>query len=308
MSVACHRSHHPSVTLSLLVVLCAVPVAHAQFLSDSTGLVNRLDIRAGGQTFEMIVTSNFDIVDYSFDADQVRLVMHTGSSISESMGEMIIPKDLLSGDLTFYLDGIAHNVTTRSNNEITLLVVDFAGGSTGHTIEILGTETFVPASAGDVRPSDTAPQVRDLSKQEEVRKDDVADAAGGCLVATAAFGSEMNYHVQHLREVRDVKLAGTASGKAFLGVFNAVYYSFSPGVADYERENPIFRDAVMLFVMPMLVSLSLLNYAETGSEAHVLGYGMILIGLNLCMYVVAPAMLVKYGLNAMRNLLHGHAA
>ena len=62
---------------------------------------------------------------------------------------------------------------------------------------------------------------------------------GGCLIATATYGSEMAPQVQQLRELRDNQLLQTESGTAFMGTFNDIYYSFSPIIADYERENPL---------------------------------------------------------------------
>jgi hypothetical protein len=55
---------------------------------------------------------------------------------------------------------------------------------------------------------------------------------GGCLVATAAFGTELSPQVQLLREVRDNVLFSTGSGTTFMAGFNNVYYTFSPAVAD----------------------------------------------------------------------------
>jgi hypothetical protein len=73
-------------------------------------------------------------------------------------------------------------------------------------------------------------------------------------------------------------------------VFNQFYYSFSPTVADLERENPVFKEAVRLTITPLLTSLSLLNYVNMDSEVEVLGYGISLILLNVGMYFVAPVM------------------
>jgi len=120
----------------------------------------------------------------------------------------------------------------------------------------------------------------------------VIDEGGGCLIATATFGSELAPQVQQLREIRDQKLLQTESGTFFMKSFNDFYYSFSPGIADYERENPVFREAVKLAITPMIISLSVLNYVDIGSEVEVLGYGIFLIILNLGMYFVAPAMLI----------------
>lgn len=116
-----------------------------------------------------------------------------------------------------------------------------------------------------------------------------SDESGGCLIATAAYGSELAPQVQMLREIRDGTVMGTASGKAFMTGFNQIYYSFSPAVADLERENPILRDAVRLFITPMLSTLSIMSLAEDGSEAEILGLGLSVMVLNIGMYVVAPA-------------------
>ncbi len=77
-----------------------------------------------------------------------------------------------------------------------------------------------------------------------------------------------------------------------MGMFNDVYYSFSPIIADYERENPLFKEAVKLAITPLISSLSILNYVDMDSEESVLGYGISLILLNLGMYLGVPAIVV----------------
>jgi len=72
-------------------------------------------------------------------------------------------------------------------------------------------------------------------------------------------------------------------------LFNDFYYSFSPHIADYERENPAFKHLVKIAITSMISSLSILNYVDMDSEAEVLGYGISLILLNIGMYFVAPA-------------------
>jgi len=115
---------------------------------------------------------------------------------------------------------------------------------------------------------------------------------GGCLIATATYGSELAPQVQQLRELRDDKLLQTNSGLAFMELFNQFYYSFSPYIADLERENPIFKEVVRLTITPLLTSLSLLNYVDMNSEESVLGYGISLILLNVGMYVGIPAIVI----------------
>jgi len=115
---------------------------------------------------------------------------------------------------------------------------------------------------------------------------------GGCLIATATYGSEMAPQVQFLREIRDGTVMSTESGTAFMTGFNQFYYSFSPAVADLERENPVFKETVKVALTPMLTSLTLLNHVNVDTEEEMLGYGIGIILLNVGMYFVAPAILV----------------
>ena len=113
---------------------------------------------------------------------------------------------------------------------------------------------------------------------------------GGCLIATATYGSEMSQQVQQLRELRDNQLLQTESGTVFIGMFNDIYYSFSPAIADMEREHPMFKEAVKLAITPMISTLSLMENAE--SESEVLGVGISVIVLNLGMYIAVPAIII----------------
>ena len=113
---------------------------------------------------------------------------------------------------------------------------------------------------------------------------------GGCLIATATYGSEMATEVQQLRELRDNQLLQTESGTAFMGTFNDVYYSFSPTIADMEREHPMFKEVVKLAITPMISSLAIMENAN--SESEVLGLGLSVIALNLGMYLGVPAIVI----------------
>jgi len=130
---------------------------------------------------------------------------------------------------------------------------------------------------------------------EDVTSNNTAEETnlgGGCLIATAAFGSEMAPQVQFLRELRDNTVLQTESGASFMTGFNQFYYSFSPAIADYERENLVFKETVKLMLTPLLTSLTLLHYADIDSESEMLGYGIGVILLNIGMYFVAPAVLI----------------
>jgi len=126
-----------------------------------------------------------------------------------------------------------------------------------------------------------------------------SEEGGGCLIATATYGSELAPQVQMLREIRDNQLMNTESGSAFMTTFNEAYYSFSPTIADMERENPMFKEIVKAGLTPMLSTLTIMESAETESE--VLGLGLSVIALNLGMYVGLPAFGIVKAIQLRKN-------
>ena len=136
------------------------------------------------------------------------------------------------------------------------------------------------------RFDDTIDSFKKLSEESTTEEN------GGCLIATATFGSEMAPQVQKLRELRDNTILTTESGTAFMTGFNQLYYSFSPTIADLERESPLFKEIVKLTITPMLSTLSILNYVEINSEEEIISYGVGIILINVGMYFVAPAIVI----------------
>ena len=127
---------------------------------------------------------------------------------------------------------------------------------------------------------------------EDTSVDESTEEGGGCLIATATFGTEFAPQVQQLREIRDNTILSTESGIAFMSGFNQFYYSFSPTIADLERESPIFKEIVKISITPMLSTLSILNFVEINSEAEMISYGIGIVLMNVGMYVAAPAMII----------------
>ena len=140
------------------------------------------------------------------------------------------------------------------------------------------------------RFEDTIDSFAILSKDKELTNG--SGEGGGCLIATAAFGSELAPQVQQLRELRDNTVLSTESGAAFMTGFNQFYYSFSPAIADLERENPIFKEIVKISITPMLSTLSILNYVDIDSEEEMLSFGVGIILMNVGMYLGIPAVVI----------------
>ena len=125
------------------------------------------------------------------------------------------------------------------------------------------------------------------------RIDTSHEDGGGCLIATAAYGSELAPQVQFLREIRDNTLLSTDSGTSFMAGFNQFYYSFSPAVADLERENAVFRDAVGVAITPALYTLNVMALADQNSDASVIAFGLLAIAAMASTYVAGPVLAVR---------------
>ena len=238
-------------------------------------LVTSLGISNAGAQTGITVETNFDLFE------QGQAVIITGNAEEKSVAIKV--KDptgisILVRSITTDSDGnfelefrISQTATLGDYQVIVSTVVD--------NVPVISTATFEVVEKGE-----------GVTQEDQVAE----EKKGGCLIATAAFGSEMAPQVQLLREIRDNTVLQTESGSAFMTGFNQFYYSFSPAIADYERENPAFKEAVKITLTPLLTSLTLLQYADIDSESEMLGYGIGIILLNIGMYFVAPAVLIMF--------------
>jgi len=266
--------------ISFLLLLVTTPAFAA--ISDRTGLINRLDINTDGYSFQVETVANFEITDFKFDKDQKQLTVNVSSGLENNLAEIYMPQTLLGGNFTFYLNGEEFFPIVKQNTDISFITLNFTG-SGNNTLQITGTNYLVGLAQSSVESS-TLPTPDNTSVKSSNK--------GGCLIATATYGSELAPQVQQLRELRDNSLLQTQSGTSFMSTFNEFYYSFSPTISDWERQNPVFKEVVKLSITPMISSLSILNYVDMDSEESVLGYGISLIMLNVGMYFVAPIVVI----------------
>jgi len=271
--------------MALIFTLTLIPITSVY--ADS-GLINVLDYNV---SYDI---ENGEILAVDLDVDFATLSMEI-VSFDDGFVEMLVPRGLIDSkysateDDIFYviIDGTESDYLEVDSSETdrTLIIPFFADDQ---QIEILGTTVL---SSLPVVPESFAETVDDKEIVDDIQTTGDAEG-GGCLIATATYGSELAPQIQQLRELRDNKLLQTESGTSFINSFNDFYYSFSPVIADYERENPVFKEIVKLTLTPMISSLSILNYVDMDSEVEILGYGISLILLNIGMYIGIPASVI----------------
>ena len=100
----------------------------------------------------------------------------------------------------------------------------------------------------------------------------------GCFIATAAFGSKFEKHVQLLRRFRDLYLIPNSIGRAFV----KAYYRYSPPMADFIAKHDILRTMVRWGLAPLIaVSWMLLNF---GAVPTLLLMGLMFSGMFIIGY------------------------
>ena len=224
-----------ALALAAVAVLALSP-AWAQ-LSDRTGLVSRFDVESAGRQYEVQVTANFDATAARFDPVSRTLQVDIDSSLEENLAELVLPRQLLDG-IEVRIDGEPARARVDSNERVWFVTAEFEG---------------------------TGRHLMEISEP----------AGGGCLVATAAYGTELAPAVQLLREARE-RVQASGPGALFMDHFNAAYYAVSPAAADLARQDPHARAAAAALVYPAVASASLVAGAESDSAVLALGSAALL--------------------------------
>jgi len=270
---------------------------------------------------ELEIYSNGNSVVVSGDIRNYDSVLHAGQDITvivKSPDNNLVTINQISpnSDGSYQFDFKAGGALWKINGDY-VIDVRFAGNSGQTTINYVGGTQVItePEPTPEPEPEPTPEPEPEPTPEPEPEPEPIPEPeptcgagtelvngicqvikteepnGGGCLIATAAYGSELAPQVQFLREIRDNTVMSTSSGTAFMSGFNQLYYSFSPTIADMERENPMFQQAVRAFITPMVSTLSIMTLADDGSEAEVLGLGISVIALNLGMYIAVPALI-----------------
>ncbi len=212
----------------------------------------------------------------------------------ESTGSVAVTVRKISGSGTVALSasGLPSDTNVRFNppslQEGTSSLIIKAGQTTGtFTVVVTGT------SGSTKRSSTFQLQI----KAEESR----------CIIATAAFGSELAPEVSYLRNFRDHLVMSTYAGSRFITAFNAFYYSWSPQVAGVIRGNDALASLTRLSILPLLEVLkmgsSLYRILQPlGGEAAIISTGTVASFLLGLIYL-SPLLLILSRLDRVKGIL-----
>jgi len=190
----------------------------------------------------------------------------------------------VSGVTTLTIMGLEHITHT------VILIATTTGLTTVTSLTVSTVAALTTASA----TSTITRTVTSVSTTTET----LTPASGGrCVIASAAYGSELAPEVQLLRTFRDQYVKTTFAGVSFMKAFDAFYYSFSPRVASILEESPPFATVVRLLIYPLVVSLHVasgaFNALGFASELAVIGSGMIASTLVGVLYLTPLGLVLK---------------
>jgi len=95
---------------------------------------------------------------------------------------------------------------------------------------------------------------------------------GGCFVATAAYGSYLDSHVETLRDFRDSYMLTNPVGSALV----SAYYKLSPPVAEFIDDHPTLKPIVRVGLLPA-VAMSMVAVSTTSAEKVAIVGGLALV-------------------------------
>jgi hypothetical protein len=106
---------------------------------------------------------------------------------------------------------------------------------------------FSAVQAGIPTSGDVSTPATD-SADTDTATDSSLEAGGGCFIATATFGPNMDWHVEILSLFRDVYLLPTKVGQTFVDA----YYRYSPPLADFITKHNTLRAVVRWGLLPFV--------------------------------------------------------
>jgi hypothetical protein len=273
---------------------------------------------AGAGTYEVLVTGNtgrsasatFTVTAFSISVNPSSVVISPGGTATviatvSSSGGFSSPVTLAAPLPTGVTGGFSPNPVTppAGSTVASVLSIGVATGAATSTtaVTITGTSGTSVATA-----TLTIVIQATVTTQTATATTTGVWTPPNCVIATATFGSEASPAVQFLRGFRDNLALKTHAGSAFMQVFNAWYYSFSPSVAQFIASNDPIRAPIRVLLYPLLgiLEVSAFTYSifSASPEFAIAIAGLVASSLIGLTYFTAPALVGMQALLRKRRI------
>jgi len=169
----------------------------------------------------------------------------------------------------------------QANVEVTIIYAKAGEVKVTHTVKTSPDGTFTDTVKPDAGGTWTVQASWEGNwKYEGIASEKVSFEAveKRCIIATVTYGSELAEEVQFLRGFREAIVYQTFAGSSFMVLFNNWYYSWSPYIAEFIRQNQQVKPLVKALMYPLLgiLHFAVLTYSTFSFNSEV---GIILAGL-----------------------------
>ena len=193
----------------------------------------------------------------------------------------------LSTSLTSSSIGQTSSSIATTSPRTTTVTLQTMTISTSQATQTVSTTTTVTTSSSTSHPTETRTGFSTMPLP-----------AMRCVIATAAFGSELQPEIQFLRGFRDEKVMSTYGGRMFVAVFNVAYYAVSPPLAKCVAEHPSAGSIVRILIYPLItmlrVTAPIFDFFGFDREISILLCGLLASSLIGMSYALLPAILVLH--------------
>ena len=269
----------------------------AACVEDGLGNVTKLEATIDGTPISQLEDHKARSGVFEAQVPELNIVAGEGSVKMMTDGYWVLINPLPQGEHVIELRAEVTPVASPGEDpappSITSIKYIAAVGIEASPIGVGSVPPPPPEEETDVTADNPSPVLDD---EDTTGGDGEQQQPSGCLIATAAFGSELTPQVQYLRNFRENYILSTTSGAAFMNTFNNVYYSFSPQVADYEREQPWLQQTVRTTIYPLFGILGVSEktyWAANGGELGSIAAGATASMLIGAVYLAPLAVLAK---------------
>ncbi|MCP4553423.1 MAG: fibronectin type III domain-containing protein [Bacteroidetes bacterium] len=200
----------------------------------------------------------FGLIQFKISVHNPGDTAHVNIYFSEPVGGKWFKYDIVNGWRDYSQDYPGNVVFSPNGKSVLLRLVD---GGPGDSDGVANGIIIDPSGPGTVSV--------DLS--------DFAGGGGGCFIATAAFGSPMEKHVQILKDFRDIYLLKSRPGRAFVNA----YYKYSPPIADVIARHTLLRAMIRTGLMPLILLSYLIIHV---SLFHLIVILLLTMGMMVMVY------------------------
>jgi len=256
-------------------------------IGNTGDVIAKIIIQCSGElsTWVTFDRSDFTIAKAERTRVDVRIVVPLDVSGGTHSGEILVDAYDDAASAGGLFGGISHLYNSKTyqisvsgeattiTSSTTLQATSSATSATSTSFEATGTNTSatttVSVTSVTTSVSTTTSVVTTTEMLAVEQSSTVRPLPTGCVIVTAAYGSELAPEVVYMRYVRDRLIGSTPTGRTLVKAFNAFYYTWSPTLAGWIAGSASLRAIFHILLLPLVGIIHITALAFTATTSMV---------------------------------------